>query len=1039
MFAYAFESIVREILSEINRTTRYQLCVNSTRRFFRAVGDAVLSSGSLRPTCKQVVVVVSVVGSTAVISCFAMRWMRKYVDSPYANAEAYLLSRVMQRMIIDKTRKNIDISWFPMNSITNFRPTRLADNGHKVSGAVRDAARVAIHSAVIAAGLKICEVSPTKISDCEGAIHQHYAVGDLKRPVDMKVPNEKDVIVGVDVDYYINDLSKILGYGNATIFHSFNPTSVAGSDGDSNFRIMDGLVHYDVSGGGLWKHPVWNWCRFGEYMRVEAKNGGVVGWLLSWIGVKKHYYYKIMHSRPWKDCQHRVLVWLLPEASAWQFTWMACDLHAEEMKRVDYSDRKKPGWNRLVATVGNELRVSIGRNGEDAFVNMEKSTFDTLMGLTTPQSVASRMIQLDIKSPLVIALMSQYHGGKIGLDGLETPRLGRPIVPIVHWPVSSQCDEVQCSARAYSSPIVDMPNMMPQVRKYEALSQSLEERVTYVANGKLPSDKIRYLAEEFVKLVVPECGAGVPYELEETLSMLTKPSQKIMIDQVLETMDMDVRKLIEAFLKNEATNKAGRIISSFPDARFLVRFSAFTLKFRDEVLHNELNKKWFCPGLTPYEIAGKVRDYVGVVGTPIEGDFSNFDGTVSRWCQEHVMNAVYLRFFNGEYTRELKTFTDMLISCPARAKNFQFRYNAGTGVKSGSPTTCDLNTVLNAFMQYAAVRLTCPETEQWLAYNQIGLAFGDDSLFALEYSKQFERVAAELGMKLVVEKYDPLMGLTFLARVYPDPYTTSTSFQDPLRTLRKLHLTTRDPNIPLADAALDRVEGYLVTDQLSPVVGSYCKMVKRLTKDEDVEKRLSRKSVNKEKPYWVTGDGSWPQNPADLDLMFDVAAARLGINVAVLRTVDEQFKTLESLWFTPITLEEESPHKSTVDVKGEGVSVNMDNRLIENECKSTIERSSGVTGMQSKSASANNSGSDRSETPKQRRDTPRPRRTRRRIEQRGGKSGKGYNQPIVKTNDTGMVRNQQATGGRGDKEGVATAEGKAVGVAAGAGSSQTLK
>ena len=233
------------------------------------------------------------------------------------------------------------------------------------------------------------------------------------------------------------------------------------------------------------------------------------------------------------------------------------------------------------------------------------------------------------------------------------------------------------------------------------------------------------------------------------------------------------------------------------------------------------------PGGTPSTIAASVCEYAAQVPNLIEGDYSNFDGTVSAWAQENIMSAVYHLWFAEQFHNELKSYTRKLVSCPARAKRFGFKYEAGVGVKSGSPTTCDLNTVLNAYLMYCAVRMSCPDLEPLEAFGQLGLAFGDDSLFDALYANNWRKAVKALGMSLKIETCYPTTGVTFLARVYPDPLVTRTSFQDPLRTFRKLHLSLRDPHVPLADAAYDRVEGYLSTDAYSPVVGKYCAAVMR--------------------------------------------------------------------------------------------------------------------------------------------------------------------------------------------------------------------
>jgi len=333
------------------------------------------------------------------------------------------------------------------------------------------------------------------------------------------------------------------------------------------------------------------------------------------------------------------------------------------------------------------------------------------------------------------------------------------------------------------------------------------------------------------------------------------------------------------------------------------------------------------------EIATRVQEYVSSVGCPAEGDYTNLDGTVSAWLQRRVMNAIYLRYFHESYHKDLVPFLDMLISCPARAKRFGFQYDAGVGVKSGSPTTCDLNTVCGAFVQYTAVRDALPELSPDEAFRSIGLAFGDDGLFDRRFKNPWSRNAERLGLTLKVEDYRPEQGVCFLARVFPDPMNTLTSFQDPLRTWRKLHLTTRDPNISLATAAVDRVEGYLVTDALSPVTSDYCRMVQRLwgPSSESLEVRQQRKTYTKEQPYWLTIGGSWPQRVEDVDLMFACMSARTGVDIEKLRDTVERLRACNNVWAS-ITInrdDEPSPYRDTLDIDAGPAEGAVDNRNFE--------------------------------------------------------------------------------------------------------------
>jgi len=444
--------------------------------------------------------------------------------------------------------------------------------------------------------------------------------------------------------------------------------------------------------------------------------------------------------------------------------------------------------------------------------------------------------------------------------------------------------------------------------------------VTFVHNPKMPNKRIQQLADEFLQLVVPEAGVGYPYDVDEVVTYLDKPSQTLAIKRIWETVDMDARPLIECFLKNEPTNKPGRIISSFHDIRFLVHFSKYTLKFRNEVLHAEHNRHWFMPGRTPEQITEAVLDFVAGCSGVAEGDFSNLDGSVSAWMQRCLMNAAYHRYFTN--LTELSRYTAMMVSCPARAKKFSMQYEAGVGVKSGSPTTCDLNTLVAAFVMFCAIVFTFPDLALAECFQMIGLAFGDDTLMDERIKTQASRVAVQLGLTLKVEVCKPDTGVTFLARVYPDPLVTNTTFQDPLRTLRKLHLTMRDPNVPLADAALDRLEGYLVTDSLSPIVGDYSRAIRAFYYDKATteERRRARACAVKEKPYWMTQGGSWPQRAEDVDLMRACAAARLSLPVEMILQMEESLKSAN---FSPWSLRPlergENDYKLTLDVDGQPV------------------------------------------------------------------------------------------------------------------------
>jgi len=173
-------------------------------------------------------------------------------------------------------------------------------------------------------------------------------------------------------------------------------------------------------------------------------------------------------------------------------------------------------------------------------------------------------------------------------------------------------------------------------------------------------------------------------------------------------------------------------------------------------------------------------------------------------------------------------------------------------------------------------------------------------------------------MKLKVERCQPETGITFLARVFPNILETLTSMQDPLRTWRKLHITFRNPLIPIADAAVDRVEGYLTTDAHTPIISEYCRMVQDFYGNTaaSAEIRNARQDHLKEQNYWARhADEGWPQNPQDDELMMKCISARVGMDQHTLVHFRQQLQTAACTpWhLTPLGVDDDNPYDETLD------------------------------------------------------------------------------------------------------------------------------
>nr|UNI73869.1 MAG: RNA-dependent RNA polymerase [brine shrimp noda-like virus 3] len=853
--------------------------------------------------------------------------------APYDhNSSTTKLGRVLQRCIVDLTRINISSPLYPLDSLRTQNPRRIGDNGHPVSGAVRDAARRMIDEAIYISGGQKYEINPSNHSHASLRSHFHFAVGDLSQQfADDPVPNDA-LIVGIDIDYYLSDPDVLLRHCRPVLLHTFNPTKVGGMDGDSPFTIEDNMVKYQVSGGGEWKHRVWDWCAPGEYISSSV----YLNWStwfktlpLRLLGFEKVAYHKIHHARPWLNCPDRAFVYTMPQVALWRHTLLPFDIRVRQLKHIDYKD-VKPGWNRInYVTPDNELVSNIGREGEQLSITIKKEHLDLMIGMKAPQAVAARLISLKYgDDPLLMALVQQYY---LGTATAQTMKflIGRPIRqsknPDAHWPVSLEAELPEISMRKYSTPVLSNAMMAPMINRWEVMSESIERRVTFVANNVIPSDFYARQAKRFVDALIGGKTNLHPLSIEDTIERLNKPSQRLAFKQIVETLDVTPRELIDSFIKNEPCSKSPRLISGFADFRFIVMVSRFTFAFSDAILKSG-EHNWYIPGRTPSEIADIVCNYVtdndGNVG---ETDYSNLDGTVSQWLQRNVAQAAMVRAFSSEYRFEIVNFMDTIIHCPARAKKFGFKYDPGVGVKSGSPTTTDHNTLYNAFVEFVAHTMSLGNNvDAKLIMSMIGPKYGDDGLSSNGVKNQIQKVAKALGLNIKYEKFDPESGLSFLARVFVDPFNTNTSITDPLRCLRKIHLTTRNPTVPIADACCDRVEGYLATDSLTPLVGDYCRAMLRLYTPSagTALERSRRKTYKTEKPYWLTADGSWPQNAADKDAMFNVLCHRTQIHPEVVTSLIERLANITTP-FDPIITEhnDAAVNTQTIDVDGADGSV----------------------------------------------------------------------------------------------------------------------
>ena len=246
-----------------------------------------------------------------------------------------------------------------------------------------------------------------------------------------------------------------------------------------------------------------------------------------------------------------------------------------------------------------------------------------------------------------------------------------------------------------------------------------------------------------------------------------------------------------------------------------VLLSAYTYAFKEYICKPQ---EWFGPALNCKETVEALAP-VAINGF-IETDYSRFDGTISEFLQMRVVKPSYMRYFgnNGD-TENLSKLFDSIFARKATTQS-GFRYDPGWGTRSGSPITTEANTIINAFVCYAALRSLNQAVDT--AWRNLGLYYGDDGIHRNipNLENALVVVAKELGLTIEIQARTKHSMMTYLGRVFIDPLTSSDSFQDPRRFLPKLHLSA-NTQVSLEQAMYNKAIGYLVTDPLTPILSDW--------------------------------------------------------------------------------------------------------------------------------------------------------------------------------------------------------------------------
>jgi len=715
---------------------------------------------------------------------------------------------------------------------------------------------------------------------------------------------ENHCFIFTDVDYYA-DMNRWLSHWKPILLYTLVPKQISYQGEEFAYFINNNnILEYHVKGGAQYKHPLWHYK--GDTVCVVDTFGAIC-------------IFDIEQREVEGDPHHR-LIWLLPKARIPFLGWIINPVRDgyDMLKRLNVRNRGICYlWNAItdelsVRSITEKYSVEIGgklfhsiksrlANKDTAVRTSDIERMLNVGGFNTKESVKAAPLLLSCWdfNPLVpnILTTGTFSTNFEALPGVKQVRT----------------EDAKHVGQIVTTPVVNNPALFA-AKGLNADRSCIEGRVNKPRNTKVPTQKYFNYAREFVEFVVPERfrGTGAPLDADEVREKQDGKLQRSRFDEAIHGMSVITFNKLKAFIKTETYNAAKpprNITTMSPE--LTINMSAYTIPF------SAFLKKipWYAPGKSPKQIIKRIKEIAQeALGYGItSSDYDTFDGSVNKFLQENVTFACMMRWLAECYRAEYKRFHMQVFKKTATTSEGEM-YDAGDGTRSGSPITT-YNTLKNAYNTYAAYRNMGYKPKE--AWAKLGLYAGDDGATANKdgkFSAFLAEVALDLGQLCKPVNIEDGKPFPFCGRYFVNPLLSDDTFQDPLRTLGKIHLSG-NKGVSREQAAANKAHGYLSTDALTPLIGTYCRRVLALVGD------LKFKSGTHEEQYKCSN--SWPQH--DRNDISNAMADVIGYNELELIGMDKQLSEVQGLDQFPVLLDTICKHKMKAVVDGEVVGIDPHN------------------------------------------------------------------------------------------------------------------
>lgn len=760
----------------------------------------------------------------------------------------------------------------------------------------------------------------------------YYWAKDLNVDPSNEPITSNSLLALVDSDQYV-DMPYLLSKNVLPILlYTFQPEQVSKNTSEYSYTFdSEDVVTYNVSGGGRYTHPVWNY----------GSDSLIVQQYFFCLPVRTTTY-SVERRQTMAD--HQVI--LLTPLSAWGplMAWFAnLVLDGPRLNRLSMH---KEGFLRLYVQKKTGLFVSTGMPGAFLSATIPVTQDDAIRNLAAVSVTKLNPPQIRSVSALITmeesTILTRYHIAKTG----DTQNY---VYPVEHSIKRYQPEPMQYNPAAkpclqpFMSPFIDACYAPDRCIQNER--EAINARVDSIKSTVEITPQLHQYMMEFIELLVPTPHQGVPSDYQRVFEMQNRPRQRSLFNRAMSTLNP--MRVIQSFMKAESYNgpKPARIISTInPSDK--VDYSMYTYSFSDHIK----TCVWYAFGKTPAETAERVATICVGSEWIVNSDLSRWDGRYSQVLRE-LEFLLLMRFFSPDHHEQLLELHSSQYNLKAFT-SFGIKYDTDYTRCSGSPETAVFNSMANKFISYLAYRMerikgsTTPKYTPSEAYLQLGMYGGDDGLSSNMDLDIYHVACNMVGQKLEAESIPRgAFGVKFLARVYsPEVWFGSLdSCCDLPRQLSKFHATVcLPPSIKPVDKLLEKARAYFLTDSNTPIIGVFVNRVLELhgspvlRRDELKEMEIWGSHLDKALQYPNANGGGW--------MTYYATTVIPGLDPDAFAVWVHSCSSLTELLSPPLLVEPTRPVNKGVDVVVNDEIIpgssqaELDQSLIVNACRKVYEK-----------------------------------------------------------------------------------------------------